>query len=107
MDWDPEKDPTRLSLVFAAGLLAEDLRPLGQRLERVYITARASERLDENVFCAAERSRSVTLAPGNAIVSDTESTTEYWLLDPNTIAATSRIAVYLTLNPNSREGILW
>lgn len=51
VDWDPEKDPTRLSLVFAAGLLAEDLRPLGQRLGEVYITARDSEHLDENVFC--------------------------------------------------------
>ena len=107
VEWNPSNDPTRLSLSFGAGPLAEDMRPLGQRRGEVYITARDSEESGDSVFCACERSRSVTLAPGNAIVSDTESTTEYRLLEPNTIAATSRIAVYLTPNPNSREGVLW
>jgi hypothetical protein len=45
--------------------------------------------------------------PGDVIVSDSESITEYKQIDKNTVSAVSRIAVYLTPNPNSREGVLW
>jgi hypothetical protein len=107
VDWNPTKDPTRLTLNFGAGPLGEDMRPLGEQRGEVYITARRSESLDEDVFCASERSRSVVLAPGNVIVSDTESITEYRKVDPNHVNAVSRIAVYLTPDPNSREGVQW
>lgn len=105
--WNPNQDPTRLSLKYNMGALTEDLRPLGQRRGEVYILARQSEQLGNDVFCAAERSRSVLVAPGNVVVSDNESITEFRRLDPKTVEAVSRIAVYLTPNPNSREGVLW
>jgi hypothetical protein len=109
--WDPRKDPTRLTLYYGAGPLSSDLRPLGERRAEIYITARDSEEsLNESgnqVYCASERNRIVMLLPGNVIVSDTETTTEYTLLDENTVLAVCRIAVYLTPNPNSREGVLW
>jgi hypothetical protein len=107
VEWNPTKDPTRLTLNFGAGPLGEDMRPLGERRGEVYITARHSESVDEDVFCASERSRSVVLAPGNVVVSDTESITEYRKVDSNHVNAISTIAVYLTPNPNSPEGVLW
>jgi len=108
VEWDTRKDPTRVTLYFGAGPLANDMRPLGERRTEIYITARDSEQsFEDNVFCACERTRIVQLSPGNAAVSDTETTTEYTLVNPNTITAISRIAVYLTPNPNSREGVLW
>ena len=60
------------------------------------------------IFCAAERVRSVTSLPGNVIVTDTETITEFHhRVNDTTVQAISRIAVYLTPNPNSKEGILW
>lgn len=106
VEWNPRTDPTRLTLLY--GQLTDDMRPLGQCRTEIYVTARDSEFGNENcAFCACERNRIVMLSPGNVIVSDTEATTEYRLLDDNTILAISRIAVYLTPNPNSREGVLW
>ena len=112
VDWDYSKDPTKLTLNFGAGLVAEDMRPLGQRRAEVYLTARTSEEGLDNesgslTYCTAERSRTVTLAPGNVIVSDVEHITEFRKVDDDTVTAVSRIAVYLTPNPNSREGVLW
>ena len=112
VDWDYRKDPTQLTLRFQAGAVAEDMRPLGQRRAEVYITARSSEEAVDNengrpIFCAAERTRAVTLAPGNVIVNDSEVITEYTKVDDDHVTAISRIAAYLTPNPNSREGVLW
>lgn len=109
VDWDPSKDPTRLSIGFGAQPVADDMRPLGPRRGEVYITAREAEFLSDSVYACSERSRSVTLATRNAIVSDTESITEFRKTSDNnnTVKAVSRIAVYLTPNPNSREGLLW
>lgn len=107
VEWNPSKDPTRLSLTYAAQSVAEDMRPLGPRRGEVYITARQTEFLSDSCFACAERSRSVTLVSRNAIVSDTESITEFHKVGPNMVMATNRIAVYLTPNPNSREGVLW
>lgn len=112
VDWDYRKDPAKLTLRYFSGAMADDLRPLGQRRGEVFFTARASEEgVDESsgelTFAAAERSRSVTLAPGNVIVSDSETITEFRKLDDDHVTAISRVAVYLTPNPNSREGILW
>lgn len=107
VQWDPSKDPTRLTLQFGAQPLANDMRPLGPRRGEVYITARQAEFLSDKSYACAERSRSVTLASRNAIASDTESITEFQQVGPNSVKATNRIAVYLTPNPNSREGILW
>ena len=106
--WDYRNDPTRLTFLFGAAPVAEDMRPLGKRRCEVYLTARQSETSEDGtVFCAAERSRSITLAAGVAVASDQETITEYKQVDEDTVAAISRIAVYLTPNPNSREGVLW
>jgi hypothetical protein len=111
--WDYKKDPTRLTIDFAT--LAQDLQPLGEKRAEIYFTARKSEtgvdsQTEERLFCASERSRSVVVMPGNVVVSDTETITEFRLVkgsNGNRVKAVSRIAVYLTPNPNSREGILW
>jgi hypothetical protein len=109
VDWDYREDPTRLTLRFGAAPVADDMRPLGQRRGEVYLTARQSEQSDSDstVYCTAERSRSVTLGPGFTFVSDQEAITEFSQLDDDTVVAVQRIAVYLTPNPNSREGVLW
>lgn len=111
--WDFKKDPTRLTINFSS--LAEDMQPLGQKRAEIYLTSRKSEsgiepNTGQPVFCASERLRSVVLVPGNVVVSDTETITEFQVVngsDGDHVKATSRIAVYLTPNPNSREGILW
>lgn len=111
--WDPRKDPTVLKIKFAAGGLTQDMMPIGPRRAEVYITARRKEDGARDggegaVFAAAERTRQVTLGAGSIDVMDTESVTEYRMADGgNTIYAVQRIAVYLTPNPNSREGVLW
>ena len=111
--WDYKKDPTRLTIKFST--LAEDFQPLGEKKAEIYMTARKSEsgidaESGERIFCASERLRSVVFVPGNVVVSDTETITEFRLVndsDGSHVKATSRISVYLTPNPNSREGLLW
>eukprot|EP00592_Proboscia_alata_P019353 CAMPEP_0194405676 /NCGR_PEP_ID=MMETSP0176-20130528/4011_1 /TAXON_ID=216777 /ORGANISM="Proboscia alata, Strain PI-D3" /LENGTH=363 /DNA_ID=CAMNT_0039204557 /DNA_START=27 /DNA_END=1118 /DNA_ORIENTATION=+ len=114
--WDYQKDPTRLSLQYGAGPLSDDMMPLGPRRSEIYVTARQREESETNtqqtahaIFCASERIRQVTLLPGNVIVTDTETITEYEQMndDGSQLRAVSRIAVFLTPNPNSREGVLW
>ena len=129
VEWDYRDAPTKLTLTFGAGSLAPDLRPLGPRRAEVFLNARATEyatatangKTDENdendendpdassaaVFCAAERSRTVMLAPGSVAVSDTETITEYTKVTDDYVVAVSRIAVYPVPNPNNREGVLW
>ena len=41
------------------------------------------------------------------VINDHEDITEFKKIDDDTIEALSRAAVYLTPNPNSREGVLW
>ncbi len=111
--WDYEKSPTRVTLQF--GTLSDDLQPLGERRGEVYINARKGESgrddsTNEQVFCTSERLRAVLLIPGDVVVSDTETITEYRVVEGSNgdhLKAVSRIAVYLTPNPNSREGLLW
>jgi hypothetical protein len=110
VEWDYRKDPTRLTLQFAT--VADDMRPIGQRRAEVYLTARQTEDAYDElsgrpVFAAAERSRSITVGPGSVSANDQEVTTEYWQVDDDLIRAISRVSVYLTPNPNSREGVLW
>ena len=110
VDWDYRKDPTRLTLSLQS--MTEDMRPMGQRRSEIYLTARQNEEgYDEEtgkaVFAASERSRTVTVGPGTVSANDQEVITEYKQIDDNTVKAISRIAVYLTPNPNSREGVLW
>lgn len=105
--WDPKKDPTQLKIQFAAGLMTQDMMPIGPRRAEVYITARKKEKEGTSIFAASERKRQVTLGAGAVVVSDTETITEYEILDDSNIRAVQRIAVYLTPNPNSREGVLW
>lgn len=110
VEWDYRKDATRLTLQFAS--VTDDMRPVGQRRAEVYLTARQTEDAYDElsgrpVFAAAERSRSVTVGPGSVSANDQEVITEYRQVDDDLICAISRVSVYLTPNPNSREGVLW
>lgn len=110
VEWDYRKDPTRLTLQMET--MAEDMRPLGKRKSEIYLTARQTEEgLDDvtsqAIYCSSERSRTVSVGPGSVTAGDQEVTTEYRQVDDNHVTAVSRIAVYLTPNPNSREGVLW
>ena len=124
--WDYSKDPEKVVLTFGAGPLAEDMRPLGQRRTEVFLTARQtdsggsdnSDSFDDsgnssnkynsgNSYTTAEQSRSVALSPGNVVVSDTETITDFFRVSDDHVKAVSRIAVYLSPNPNSREGVMW
>ena len=106
--WDPKKDPTQLKIQFAAGQMTEDMRPIGPRRAEVYLTARKEESDGGSTFAASERTRQVTIGAGAVVVSDTETITEYHVQNPgDKIQAVQRIAVFLTPNPNSREGVLW
>lgn len=119
IEWDYKKDPTHLK--FQTESVSTDMRPIGQRRGEIYLTARRtedyqSESSDDNndnnnniggVFAAAERSRTITIGTGNVSANDQEVITEYRQINNNLIKAISRVAVYLTPNPNSREGVLW
>ena len=107
--WDPKKDPTQLKIQFAAGQMTEDMRPIGPRRAEVYLTARKKEESGGgSTFAASERTRQVTIGAGAVVVSDTETITEYHVQNSgDQIQAIQRIAVFLTPNPNSREGVLW
>jgi hypothetical protein len=116
IEWNYKKDPTHLK--FQTESVSTDMRPLGQRRGEIYITARRTEEVqkesdnDDNnnigdVFAAAERSRTITIGTGNVSANDQEVITEYRQINNNLINAISRVALYLTPNPNSREGVLW
>ena len=104
IQWDPKKDPTRLT--FQRESVTTDMRPVGPIKAEVYLTARKIDSSPEN-FASAERSRTVTVGTGSVTADDSEIITEYHQIDENTIRAVSRFAVYLTPNPNSMEGVLW
>ena len=105
IQWDPKKDPTRLT--FQRESVTSDMRPVGPIKAEVYLTARKIEDNNSKVFCSAERSRTVTVGTGSVTADDSEIITEFQQIDDNTIKAISRFAVYLTPNPNSMEGVLW
>ncbi|GKY93319.1 hypothetical protein MPSEU_000299500 [Mayamaea pseudoterrestris] len=108
VEWDYQKEPTKLYLIYRAAPVANDMRPLGRRRATVYLNGRARADNDQgSVSCVLEQSRSVLQAPGAVVVSDTEVVTEYYAIDSDHVKAVSRIAVYLSPNPNSREGLLW
>ena len=104
--WDYRNTPEKVLLEFGAAPLAPDMRPLGPRRAEIFINARATEQVG-NTFATAERSRSVTVAVRDVIVADTETITEFEQISDDHVRAVSRIAVYLSPNPNSREGVLW
>jgi len=61
-------------------------------------------------YATAERSRSVTLVPRDAVVSDVESITEFQFPAsaalPNQVTAWNRTAVYLR-RPTAAKDLLW
>lgn len=107
IQWDSQRDPTRLS--YQRESITADMRPVGPIRAQVYLTARTTEETaaSSSVFCASERSRTVTVGTGSVTADDSEIITEYTTIDADTIRAISRYAVYLTPNPNSMEGVLW
>ena len=106
VNWDYLNKPEKVVLDFGAAPLTADMRPLGSRRAEVFLIARATEN-NGTIYATAERSRSVTVAARDVLVADTETITEFHQLDDDNVRAVSRIAVYLTPNPNSREGVLW
>ena len=104
IQWDYKRDPTRLS--FQTEPITADMRPIGPRKAEVYLTARKTEEARE-AFASAERSRTVTVGTGSVSANDQEVITEFRTVDEDTIRAVSRVAIFLTPNPNSREGVLW
>jgi hypothetical protein len=106
VDWDYQKEPTRLLLDYGAPV-ADDMRPLGRRRATVYINGRTRVESPQGNSCVLEQTRSVLQAPGTVVVSDSETTTEYHQISDNYVVAVSRVAVFLSPNPNSREGVLW
>ncbi|VEU33690.1 unnamed protein product [Pseudo-nitzschia multistriata] len=102
--WDSARDPTRLT--YQTEPIAADMRPVGPRKAEVYLTARKTEESSSG-FAAAERSRTITVGTGSVSANDQEVITEFLPVDGDTVRAVSRIAIYLTPNPNSREGVLW
>jgi hypothetical protein len=109
VQWNYRNDPTKVVFDFGAGIMTEDMRPLGSRRTEIFITAcQTKSGMDDNTrYATAEQSWSVTLAPGNMIALDTESITEFQKVSEDHVVAASHIAVYMTPNPNSREGIFW
>jgi hypothetical protein len=106
--WDYRNNPEKVLLEFGAAPLTADMRPLGPRRAEVFFNARTSEATsDGQTFATAERSRSVTIASRDVVVADTETITEFQRLSEDSVRGISRIAVYLSPNPNSREGVLW
>ena len=105
--WDYRNNPEKVVLDFGAAPLAPDMRPLGSRRAEVFLNARTTETDGATHFAAAERSRSVTVAVRDVVVADTETITEFEQLSADHVRAVSRISVYLSPNPNSREGVLW
>lgn len=106
--WDYQKNPEKVVLDFGAAPLTADMRPVGRRRAEVFLNARAVEASpDGKQYATAERSRSVTVAVRDVLVADTETITEFQQLDDDHVRAVSRIAVYLSPNPNSKEGVLW
>uniref|UniRef100_A0A7S4AB41 DUF6816 domain-containing protein n=1 Tax=Pseudo-nitzschia australis TaxID=44445 RepID=A0A7S4AB41_9STRA len=106
--WNSKKDPTRLT--YQTEPIAADMRPVGPRKAEVYLTARKTEEStsgEQQIFAAAERGRTITVGTGSVSANDQEIITEFRTIDGDTMRAISRIAVYLTPNPNSREGVLW
>jgi hypothetical protein len=112
VEWDYRKDPTRLTLQMESVTSHVDGRSMEPRKVEVYLTAR---QIEENfdpetgkpIYATSERSRTVTVGPGSVSANDQEVITEYRQIDDDHVKAVSRIAVYLTPNPNSREGVLW
>ncbi|KAL3910305.1 MAG: hypothetical protein SGARI_002192, partial [Bacillariaceae sp.] len=112
VEWDYRKDPTRLTLQMESMTSQVDGKPLGPRKAEVYLTSRQTEEgfdadTGKPIYATSERSRTVTVGPGSVSANDQEVITEYRQIDDNHLTAVSRIAVYLTPNPNSREGVLW
>lgn len=106
--WDYRDNPEKVVLDFGAAPLAEDMRPLGSRRAEIFLNARATEASpDGRKYAMAERSRSVTVAVRDVVVAETETITEFEQLSDERVRAVSRIAVYLSPNPNSREGVMW
>ena len=104
--WDYRKTPEKVVLDFGAAPLTADMQPLGSRRAEIFLNARNTE-ANGNFYATAERSRSVTVAVRDVLVADTETITEFEQLSDGHVRGVSRIAVYLTPSPNSREGVLW
>jgi hypothetical protein len=106
VNWDYRNEPTRVTIDYGVPV-ADDMRPLGRRRGELYITGRASSTSSDGSFGMTEQVRGVLVGSGLGVVSDSETITEFHPISNDHVVAVLRIAVFLSPNPNSREGLLW
>ncbi len=83
------------------------MQPLSKRRQELFINNLNFETPRPDQYVSSEFIRTVTLSR-SVTVSDTETLTLYELQpDGRTVTGRQRVAVYLTPNPNNREGALY
>lgn len=88
--------------------VGRDMQPLPKRRQELFINRLQFEspRADGRQYVSSEFIRTVTLSRA-VTVSDTETLTLYELQPDGRVVGRQRVAVYLTPNPNNREGALY
>ncbi|CEM11634.1 unnamed protein product [Vitrella brassicaformis CCMP3155] len=111
VDWDIRNNPGRYTINFAR--IGPDMRPLPPRRKEVFIngirTSDISSAQDSSndVFVTSEFTRVVSLGVRLVTATDVETLTEYVHERDGRVVGRQRLAVYLTPNPNNREGSLF
>lgn len=88
------------------------MQPLPKRRQELFLNNIQFDCPDPGLYVSSETIRTVTLSQSRAngvSVSDTETLTLYELHQPDgrSVKGRQRVAVYLTPNPNNREGQLY
>jgi len=107
IDYDLAKNPLRMDVNFAT--MGPDLRPLPARRQQLLFNNLQSERVrPDSFFVCSEYVRTVTLGPGRSVtVTDSETLSQYELVEEGRIEGKQRVALFLTPNPNTAEGALF
>ncbi|EWM25046.1 hypothetical protein Naga_100049g33 [Nannochloropsis gaditana] len=107
IDYDISKNPLRMDVAFAT--MGPDLQPLPSRRQQLLFNNLQSDRVRPNdLFVCSEYVRTVTLGPGRRVtVTDSETLSQYELMEDGRIEGKQRVAFYLTPNPNTVEGTLF
>ena len=107
IDYDLAKNPLRMDVAFAT--MGPDMRPLPSRRQQLLFNNLQSERVrPDDLFVCSEYVRTVTVGPGRRVtVTDSETLSQYELVEEGRIEGKQRVALYLTPNPNTAEGALF
>lgn len=107
IDYDISKNPLRMDVAFAT--MGPDLQPLPSRRQQLLFNNLQSDRVrPDDLFVCSEYVRTVTLGPGRRVtVTDSETLSQYELMEDGRIEGKQRVAFYLTPNPNTVEGTLF